>query len=58
MIIIPSANCDHLIDMLRNYLSDCKVIGYVKMHGSKCANIIKKCYVYFEDLKRDIGDNK
>ena len=33
-------NCDHMVDMLKHNISDCKAIDDVKMHRTKCANII------------------
>ena len=39
------ANCDHISYMLKNNLSDNKVIDDVKMHHSKCTNIIIKSFV-------------
>jgi hypothetical protein len=35
------SNCDHLIDLLKNNIPDCKVVSGAKMHRTKCSNIIK-----------------
>ena len=58
-IEMPICKCDHLIDMLRNNLSDNKDNNDAKLHPSKCTNIIKKVLcTHCEDLKRDIGGNR
>ena len=51
------ANCDHLSDILTNNFTYNKVIDDVKMHRSKCTNIIRNvwCPHFEEDVKRDIG---
>ena len=54
-----NCNCNHLIDILRDNLSDNKVIYDVKQYRSNYTNIIKKNWCpHFYDLKRDIGGNK
>ena len=52
------ANCDHLVDMMKNNISN-KDVDDVKMHRSKCTNIIKNilCPHFEEKLKCDIGSN-
>ena len=34
------ANCEHLVDMLKNDVTNNKLFNDVKMHRSKCKNII------------------
>ena len=53
------ANCDHLVDMMKNNISS-KDVDDVKMHRSKCTSIIKNVLSpHFEEkLKYDIGSNK
>ena len=52
------ANCDHLVDMMKNNSN--KDVDDVKMHRSKSTNIIKNilCPHFEEKLKCDIGSNK
>ena len=53
------ANCDHLVDIMKNNISS-KDVDDVKMHRSKCTSIIKNVLSpHFEEkLKYDIGSNK
>ena len=53
------SNCDHMVDMLKHNISNCKTIDDVKMHRTKCANIIKNvlCPHFEEELTNDIGNN-
>ena len=53
-------NCDHMVDMLKHNISNCKTIDDVKMHRTKCTNIIKNvlCPHFEEELTNDIGNNK
>ena len=34
------SSCDHMVDLLKNNISDCKVINDVKMHRTKCSQIL------------------
>uniref|UniRef100_A0A0L8HXX6 DUF4371 domain-containing protein n=1 Tax=Octopus bimaculoides TaxID=37653 RepID=A0A0L8HXX6_OCTBM len=53
-------NCDHLIELCKNNMSDNDIISKVKLHRTKCANIVRNVVVpYFDgDLISDIGDRK
>ena len=53
------ANCDNLVDMMKNNISN-KDVDDIKMHRSKCTNIIKNILrPHFEEkLKCNIGSNK
>ena len=53
------ANCDHLVVIFKNNISKNKVVD-VKMHRSKCTNIIKNifCPHFEENLKCDIGSKQ
>ena len=53
-------NCDHLVDLLKNNVCNNKAIDEVKMHRTKCTNIIKNvlCPHFEEDLRCDVGSNK
>lgn len=53
-------NCDHLTDMLKSTVDDSKVTSKLKMHRTKCSEIIKNVLgPHFEnDLVEDIGDGK
>ena len=53
------ANCDHLVDMMKNNIGN-KNVDDVKMHRSKCTNIIKNilCPHFEEKLKCDISGSK
>ena len=54
------SNCDHVVDMLKHAISNCITIDDVKMHQSKCTNIVKNvlCRHFEEELTNDIGNNK
>ena len=53
-------NCVCLVDMFKNKVCDSKMITNMKMHRTKCTNIIKNTlYSHFEaDLLNDIDKNK
>ena len=54
------SNCDHLVEMLKNKVCDSKIITNMRMHRTKCSNIIKNTlYCHFAaDLLNDIGKSK
>lgn len=54
------SSCDHLVDLIKNNIYDCKVVSDVKMHRTKCSNIIRNvlCSHFENKLKTDIGNNK
>ncbi|XP_029639437.1 uncharacterized protein LOC115214381 [Octopus sinensis] len=53
-------SCDHLIELCKNYMSDSDIISKVKLHRTKCANIVRQALApHFDgDLISDIGDRK
>lgn len=53
------SNCDHLVDMCKNNISHNKAVSDMKMHRTKCTNIIKNtlCRYFQTDLQEDIGEN-
>ena len=53
-------NCDHMVDVLKHNISNCKAIYYVKMHHTRSISIIiKNSYVLnFKELTDDIACSK
>ena len=53
-------NSDHMVDMLKHNIFTCKAIDDVKMHRTKCTNIIINvlCPHFEKVLIDDIGSNK
>uniref|UniRef100_A0A0L8IC08 DUF4371 domain-containing protein n=1 Tax=Octopus bimaculoides TaxID=37653 RepID=A0A0L8IC08_OCTBM len=53
-------SCDHLIKLCKNYMSDSDIISKVKLHRTKCANIVRNVLApYFDgDLISDIADRR
>ncbi|CAI9726267.1 finger 271 [Octopus vulgaris] len=53
-------SCDHLIELCKNYMFDSDIMSKVKLHHTKCANIVRNVLApYFDgDLISDIGDRK
>ncbi|CAI9733024.1 Hypothetical predicted protein [Octopus vulgaris] len=53
-------SCDHFIELCKNYMSDNNIMSKVKLHRTKCANIVRNVLApYFDgDLISDIGDRK
>uniref|UniRef100_A0A0L8GRN2 Uncharacterized protein n=1 Tax=Octopus bimaculoides TaxID=37653 RepID=A0A0L8GRN2_OCTBM len=53
-------SCDHLIELCKNYMSDSDIMSKVKLHRTKCVNIVRNVLApYFDgDLISDIGDRK
>lgn len=53
-------SCDHLVDLCKNTISDSETVNKVKMHRTKCRNIVKNVIApYFnEDLLSDLGQGK
>ena len=49
-----------MVDMLKHNIFNCKTTHDVKMHRTKCTNIIKNvlCPHFEEELTNDIGKNK
>ena len=52
-------NWVYLVDMFKNKVCDSKMITNMKMHCTKCTNIIKNtlCSPFEADLLNDIGKN-
>ena len=54
------SNCNHLVYMFKNKVCDSKILTDMKIHQTKCTNIIKNilCSHFEADLLKDIGKNK
>ena len=53
-------NCDHLVDIFKNIIYNSKIASSLKMHRSKCSEIIKIVLStqFKDDLINDKGDVK
>ena len=53
-------NCDHMNDMLKHNISDSRIIHDVKMHRTKCTNIITNvlCPYFEKEFTDDMRSNK
>ena len=54
------SSCDHLVFLFKNNMTNSKMVADLKMHHTKCLNVIKNilCDHFDKDLRHDIGDNK
>ena len=54
------SSCDHLVDMCKNNITNSKTVSQMKMHRTKCTNVINNvlCKHFEAELKEDIGEGK